>query len=183
MITKENIINYFKEAGILDKVRTNIAKSVLGTTYTLEELLDTIFKFRFRPEGILQSMFDMRSTEEGYNYWSDQNDKYVAWVKEQTPSVEVNAILQAFLKFLDDRNIREKFEINRKNDRFYRDYHIRPDTTVEAFVQRVCSQSQILNPRNLVSYAFSWIDTSEGQAYWDNISNEWEKIYENLKSR
>lgn len=183
MITKESIINWFKENGILDQVKTNVEECtevMLGTSCTLDQLLNVMYKAKLPIRDFLRMAFDWNMVTESYDFWEEKNRAFQEWADGDTPeAVTSNRVLEAFLTFLDSHKIREKFEQNRKNDTTYKFVGTTPDETVEGFVLRVCS-THILDPEKLLSYAFKWHDTPEGRDFWEDLNGKWINTYRKL---
>lgn len=182
MITKESIINWLKENDIFERVSNNVEECTaekIGISYTLDQLLDVMFKAKLPIRNFLTMAFDWRMVPEEYDFWEEKNITFREWVDAETSRVSSNKVLEAFINFLNEKGIREKFEHNMKSDTTYKICGIYPYRTVESFVQRVCSAG-ILNPIQLVSYAFKWEDTSEGRDFWKEMDLKWIKIYSEL---
>lgn len=182
MVTEESTINWFKENDILERVSNNVERCTterLGTTYTLEHLLDVMFRAKLPIRDFLTMAFDWEIAPGEYTFWEEKNRDFQEWVDSESGTEPANTILEAFVNFLDEEGIKEKFEYNRKNDSVYRISGIRPDATIEAFVNRVCS-TDILEPEKLLSYAFRWHDTPEGRDFWNEMDERWISTYSKL---
>lgn len=183
MVTKESIINWLKANGIYKQVQDNVEECTrvkLGTVYTLEKILDVSFKAKLEVRNFLQMAFDWRMANESYSYWEEKNKAFQEWFDSQKHRVSTNTVLGAFMDFLDKHDAREQFEYNRKNDSTYKLWGIVPDATIEAYVNRVCGNSTVLDPERLLSCAFKWNFTPEGNDFWNKLDEEWIEIYSKL---
>lgn len=86
MITKESIINWLKENDIFERVSNNVEKCTaekIGISYTLDQLLDVMFKAKLPIRNFLTMAFDWRMVPEEYDFWEEKNIAFREYVQQE----------------------------------------------------------------------------------------------------
>lgn len=81
-------------------------------------------------------------------------------------------ITNAFIRFLRERNITRRYKYNCIKYRSGRKYN-----TCVKFIR---SAESIQDKNYLLSYAFHWTNTKEGNAFWLNIYEKWNMTWNAL---
>lgn len=123
------------------------------------------------------SYFFFTDTKEGNDFWQKLNDKWIAITKEYNKKKEEKVEEQKSEEKPEpkkDSNLKEKFEDFLKGAGVYRRFFLylaedRDKECVEKYFDEVESD-------RWVSCAFPWIDTDEGDGFWQSVSKDWQVI-------
>ena len=95
--------------------------------------------------------------------WDDWDEEEVEPISNMFKGYE------KFYNFLDTHDIVEKF----KNE-----LYIQNKITIDKYLKRYVKSFNY----EIINYAFTWDNTSDGKSYWSDIDNEWHVYLDKLNN-
>lgn len=128
------------------------------------------------------SYFFFTETEEGYEFWSKLNKKWIQIAKsskeevkekieelkpeEKAESKKELSLVGKFKEFLNNAGVARRFFLYLK------------DNNGEEFAKKFFDQR---NPAEWVEYSFPWTTTDEGFEFWASINDSWNDLLDKEK--